>query len=215
MPDAATQVDLVERNWHWTPPRARGALLLAQGVHEDLTIATLIGVDVNTLRRWKTRPEFMERVDNHMQADAQFVLASGIASIIEQVQELDDDWQRLKQIRDERAARGVEARESDPELKDVPGITTGLVVRKEKMIGTGANARQITEWELDRDYLESTMALMKQAAQITGQWTTKQEITGKDGGPLLSVENFRRELMRAPDDAMVIDAEVREVPSDA
>jgi len=60
-------------------------------------------------------------------------------------------------------------------------LKTGLCVRKQRVIGTGKNAKLIEEYEVDTGLLDTMAALEKQVAIETGQWTEKQdvEVTGQ------------------------------------
>jgi len=60
-------------------------------------------------------------------------------------------------------------------------LKTGLCVRKQRVIGTGKNAKIIEDHEVDTGLLDTMAALEKQVAIETGQWTEKQgvEVTGQ------------------------------------
>jgi phage terminase small subunit len=55
-------------------------------------------------------------------------------------------------------------------------LKTGLIVRGERVIGTGKNAKLIEEYEVDTGLLDTMAALEKQVAIETGQWTEKQDV---------------------------------------
>jgi hypothetical protein len=54
-------------------------------------------------------------------------------------------------------------------MKDAPGGTTGLLVRKVKKVGRGANAQFAECFELDTGILNQLRALEAQAALDLGQ----------------------------------------------
>jgi hypothetical protein len=56
-------------------------------------------------------------------------------------------------------------------------LTTGLCVRRERVIGTGENAKLIEEYEVDTELLDAMAHLEKQVAIETGQWTEKQDVS--------------------------------------
>jgi len=60
-------------------------------------------------------------------------------------------------------------------------LKTGLLVRRERVIGTGKNAERIEEYEVDTGLLDTMAALEKQVAIETRQWTEKQnvDVTGQ------------------------------------
>jgi len=76
---------------------------------------------------------------------------------------LDDRWQRLHDIIAARAE----------EYANVPGGSTGLLVRRVRAIGAGANARKVEEYELDRGLLKALIDIQKQAAKELGQLENK------------------------------------------
>jgi hypothetical protein len=55
-------------------------------------------------------------------------------------------------------------------------LKTGLLVRRERVIGTGENAKVIEEYEVDTALLDAMSSLEKQVAIETGQWTEKQDV---------------------------------------
>ncbi len=108
------------------------------------------------------------------------------------VKALDDRWQAMQKVIAERAA--------DASHQHAPGGSTGLLTRTLKIIGSGDAAQLVEEFELDAALLKELREHEKQAAQEVGQWTEKQEVTGKDGGPLLlDLDN----LTGLPDDELV------------
>ena len=60
-------------------------------------------------------------------------------------------------------------------------LKTGLCVRKQRVIGTGKNAKIIEDCEVDTALLDALASLEKQVAIETGQWTEKQnvDVTGQ------------------------------------
>ena len=163
-------------SWKWTTRRERAAQLVADDQLTDTEIALQCGVTQRQLERWKKVPEFQERVAAIVEAERQAILAKGIAEKRNRVDALNDRWQRMRQVIDERA--------EDPDMAKVPGGRTGLLVREFKQIGTGPDATMVEEFHLDAALLKESREHEKQAAQELGQWTEKRELTGKDGGPI-------------------------------
>ena len=54
------------------------------------------------------------------------------------------------------------------------GADTGLVVRREKVIGNGDNARDVVEYEVDVATLRELREQLKQAAIEVGEWAEKR-----------------------------------------
>jgi hypothetical protein len=82
----------------------------------------------------------------------------------------------------------IESRAAEMTLPDgteeAAGGSTGLLVRTEKVIGTGDKATKITEYAVDTALLKELRAHEQQAAQELGQWLEKKELSGPDGGPV-------------------------------
>ena len=74
----------------------------------------------------------------------------------------------------------IEERAVAPEMQDVPGGKTGLLVRDRKTIGSGESAEVIDVFRVDVGLLRSLLEIEKQAAIETGQWTEKREVTGTE-----------------------------------
>lgn len=106
----------------------------------------------------------------------------GISSRQNRVDALNDRWHRMKQVIDERAV--------EPGIENVPGGSTGLLVRSHKMIGSGRDATVVEEYGVDVGLLKEMRAHEQQAAQELGQWADKTEISGPNGGPLQAGPNL-------------------------
>ena len=103
-----------------------------------------------------------------------------IANVEYRVAKLDDLEKRYWDL--------IEARAADlPD--DIAGGDTGLLVRTEKVIGTGNSAQHITEYKADVAVTKEIRELHKQAAQELGQWVEKNEHGGPNGEPLTLVIN--------------------------
>jgi hypothetical protein len=114
------------------------------------------------------------------------------ATVKNRVAAQNDRWQRMQRL--------IDAAAEDPDLADIPGGDTGMLVRTAKLVkvygsipSSGGEAeslqsakREVLLYEYVRDTSISAemRALEKQAAQELGQWTEKQEVTGKDGKPI-------------------------------
>lgn len=166
----------VEGTFTWGYKQQRAARKVAGDRMTDREIAYRCGVNKATLERWKLLPEFMARVGEIRAAMAAAELAGGIADRQRRVVAINTRHQLAEQVIEERAA--------DPQMRAVPGGTTGLLVRQQKMLGVGKNARLVEEFSVDTGLLAALAALEKQVAQELGQWTEKRELTGKDGGPV-------------------------------
>lgn len=166
----------------WTEERHLAAQLLAEDELSDATIAERCGVGRTALSGWKKHPTFAARVKEITEAIGAAGLHRAIAKRAARVRVLDEQLSRLQRIIDERA--------DDPDMEDVPGGKTGLLVRRIKGIGSREQFREVEEYEVDAALLREIREHMKQAAQELGQWTEKQELTGKDGSPLVGFVNM-------------------------
>ena len=141
---------------------------IATGYLTDKQVAEKLGVTPQTIWNWKQTESFQRRIDYYAEEVRRAVRSRGIGVLEHRVRRLDTDWKRMQQVISERAA--------DPEMANVPGGTTGLMVRKHKMIGSGENATMVSEYEVDTGLLKELREHEKQAAQELGQWTEKTSV---------------------------------------
>lgn len=154
--------------FRWTPEKETAAHDLAMAELTDAKIAEKAGVVRETIWAWKQSPEFTDRIDEHLSVIREKVRAQGIAILELRVRRLNDHWRRMQQVVEDRAA--------DPDMANAPGGSTGLLVRKFKMIGSGDSATMVEEYEFDAALLKELREHEKQAAQELGQWTEKTSV---------------------------------------
>jgi hypothetical protein len=164
-----------ERPFRWTEKTTRAAALVAEDRLTDAAIAVECGVTERQLERWKKHEDFKARVAEHVAVFRQTVLSRGIARLENRVAALQDRWDGMKTVIQERGA------EMDGET---PGGGTGLLVRQIKAIGSGESAREAQEYAVDTGLLKELREHEKQAAQELGQWTDRQDVTS--GGEAIS-----------------------------
>lgn len=157
----------------WRQPAADAALLLAEGELTDREITAKVGVGERQIYVWKDHPEFMARVKKHVEELGECALRYAIGRKARRLRRLNGTWEGLQQIIAERAV----ARE----MQAAPGGKTGLLAREQKMIGSGVNAVQVTEFSVDTGLLAELRACEKQAAQELGQLVEKMALTNPDG----------------------------------
>jgi hypothetical protein len=155
-----------EFRWHEASETA--AQSLAIGELADKQIAENAGVTPQTLWNWKQHPDFQARIESHLEDIRKAVRSRGIGILECRVRRVDRDWKRMQQVIEERA--------KDPTMANVPGGSTGLLVRKYKSIGSGENATTVEEYEVDTALLKELREHEKQAAQELGQWTEKSTV---------------------------------------
>lgn len=168
----------MSQNVTLTSRQERAAQLIAAGTQTYETLAGVLRVNRLTILRWRQEEAFTERVQALQDAMAAQVVSEGIALRTKRVAALNDRWNRMQRVIDERA--------EDPDVSHVPGGTTGLMVHTVKMIGGGRDATTVDEYAVDVGLLKEMRAHEEQAAKELGQWVEKRsgEITGKDGGDL-------------------------------
>lgn len=154
--------------WKWDKRRDRCAVLVAEDKLTNEEIAAAIGVARQTVDYWKTRQEFKERVQSHIEAFREAVLNKGIADVVKRVSALDDRWNRMKQVIEERAV--------SPQMQNVAGGKTGLLVHQVKAVGKGEDFQLIDLYVVDDGLLSEMRATEKQAAIEVGQWDEKSTV---------------------------------------
>jgi hypothetical protein len=179
----------------WSRKRARAALLIAEGKKSIDEIAKEIAVAPRSLKYWKLCPEFAARVADHIEVYRQAVLKQGIADRVHRVAELSRRWEAMQKVIEERGA--------DPSMQEVPGGTTGLLVRQVKGIGRGEHFREVYEYRLDNELLRELRAYAEQAARELGQWIERSEVMPQGAGalPVAYEEALKRIYGEGPDEA--------------
>lgn len=164
------------RAWRWDARKEQAALLIAEGELSFDEIAVRLNTGRRTLYDWLEHEEFAARVKEHTtrlgQLAERFVIARRAARLSSKQQR----WRKLQCIIDARAA--------DPSHARAPGGGTGLLVRHQKMLGSGDNATLVEEFEVDTGLLKEMRDLETESAKECGQWTEKRELTGAGGGPI-------------------------------
>lgn len=115
-----------DRPFKWDKPRERAAWLVAEDELTDAAIAEELKISKATLERWKSHPDFQDRVQENLGQVRDRIRQQGIAVVENRVKALHSRWELLDQVRRERAA--------DPSMRDVPGGKTGLLVRRGKLV---------------------------------------------------------------------------------
>ena len=174
--------------FRWDSRKETAAALLAEDHLADEQIAAASGCSRPTLVRWKTAPEFAARIQEIARRLGDLAMRHAIARKHKRVGRLQDRWDRMQRVVEERAA--------DPEMRDVPGGATGLLVKTIKQIGSGDAAREVEEYAVDTGLLKEEREYAKQAALELGQWTEKHEHTGKDGQDLIPPPGLSDEELR-------------------
>ena len=149
--------------WRWSHARETAASLVADDTLSDIEIASKAGVGKATLERWKKVPQFYARVLEIREAlrktAVEVALQYGIANCRERMICLNELWNRLQRVVSERAKA--------PDMQNIPGGRTGLLVRRVRSIGGDDT---VDEYAVDTGLLQELREYAKQAAQEMGQW---------------------------------------------
>lgn len=159
----------------WSAAKEKAALLVALDELTNNKIAEEADVTNKTLWQWKQKPEFQSRVDEHQKAIFERIRRHGLGTADNRVKHMQRRHELLNQITAERSA--------SPEMEDVPGGKTGLLVHNVKSVGAGMSAERVDLYEVDAALLKEQRDIERQIAQELGQWTDKRDITS-DGKPL-------------------------------
>lgn len=156
-----------------TKNQLKVAGLLAIGEHTDAEIAVEVGVTDRTIRNWKRKPEIQEKTARLKEAilaeTERQIISQGFARKAQRIKRYNDRLELLDQVREERAA--------DPAMADIPGGTTGLIVKTLKSVGFGENNMLVSEYGVDVPTLRETREIEKQMSMELGQWTEQHDIT--------------------------------------
>lgn len=151
-----------------TAVQSRAAILVADDELTDEAISAELGITSRTLRNWKDRPVFQAAVAEHRARIAASISRFWVAKRRKRVK-------RLQELAD-AAISVIEQRAADPTLADVPGGTTGLMLRDVKVVGTGEDAERVDMYRVDTALMAEIRNTLKQAAQEVGDWTEKREV---------------------------------------
>jgi hypothetical protein len=154
-----------------TRKQAQAAARVAEDQQTDAQIAAAVGVSAVTLWKWKQRPDFAARVEEHKARWAAEIEQEGIANRQNRINALNDRWSLMQQV--------ITARAADATMTGA-GHETGLLVRTYKP----GKYRVVEEYRFDAALLAELRAHELQAARELGQLVEKRELTGKNGGPV-------------------------------
>lgn len=163
----------------WDRRKEQAAQLLAEADFSGEEIAARVGVVRSTLYEWQSHPDFAARVEQITAKLEHVSLRRVICRRSRRLLAKEDRWLKLQQV--------IEARGDDPGHAKAPGGSTGLLVRRQRMLGSGDNAILVEEFELDAALLKELRELEDSAAEEAGQKITKHELTGAGGAPLVPI----------------------------
>jgi hypothetical protein len=107
-----------------------------------------------------------------------------IRDLNERLNEYQARWDKMRTV--------IEERSGAPEMQEVAGGKTGLLVRTLKSIGSGEKASTVEEFAVDTGLLRELRELELQVSKELGQFIEKHEV----GGNIIDRLNAARERLR-------------------
>jgi hypothetical protein len=131
--------------------KEKAAALVAEGKWTRPQIAHECNISLRCLDNWNRDPKFQKLTETHL-GTMQSMLSSGMG----------DSRRRVSCLTDQafRCVRLIEARASDPALQQIPGIDSGLLRRRIKVVA----GRPIGEVVTDTEPVRRLQSLLKQVA---------------------------------------------------
>jgi len=154
--------------------KEEAAQLLAENDFNVDEIAAKVGISRTTIFEWKTHVAFAARVEHIEKHLGTIAMRRVIARRNRRLLALEDRWQRMQRV--------IEARAVDPDIQRAVGGETGLLVRRQRMLGSGDNSLLVEEFEVDTGLLKELRDTERQAAQEAGQWQEKHQHDLNHGG---------------------------------
>lgn len=146
----------------WTKARTLAAQLVAEDELSDVEIARRIRKSKTWLENQKLSVAFAGRVRSIRDQMAADLYREGLAVRQNRLDALNDRWRRMQRV--------IEERSKDETMQNVPGGTTGLMVRTWKPMRDGS---ALPEYAVDTALMAEMRATEKQAAQELGEWSEK------------------------------------------
>jgi hypothetical protein len=151
----------------------QAAELIALCELSDTAIAERLNVALITLRRWRKNDSFTSLIKRYRERVNRSFARYAISRWEHRLARANREWERLQMV--------IEARANDPTMKDVPGGSTGLVVRKVKRVHTGDGFQLADYYEVDYATLHALLAYAKQAMREVAEWNAKHGSTRTNG----------------------------------
>ena len=147
--------------WKWTKRRELVAGLVAEDELPDREIAKQGGINPSSLYIWRTKPEFMARVDQLVNEYRKRIRNTSIAVVENRIARMVRRLEQIAQVEAERARVYGEERFKDA----IPGGGTGIVViRRYRQFTDPKTSRKqnVPITAVDTDLVNTEMAILKQ-----------------------------------------------------
>lgn len=141
----------------------QAAQLLAEGRYQYAEIAEKIGIEVRTLYQWRTLSAFTKRVSQLSSDFQKRSWSLGITRKHYRITCLAAVHSKLLTVMEQRA--------EDPDMQNVPGGKTGLMVKTFKVSGDTVMA----EYAVDAGLIRELRGIQEQVAKELGQVVEKHE----------------------------------------
>jgi hypothetical protein len=143
-------------------------------------------------------PHALARIERSALTNAVLALKGALVAKQQRLEAIDDAFARLRRVWDERAA--------DPELQNVPGGKTGIVVKRLKALGGGQHMQIVEEYEIDTDSIDQYRRLVEHAAKEMGDFGAKDQVNGHGVSLVFIPHAPPGASQRAPEAMRTIDA---------
>ena len=180
--------------------QARAAALAAEDELSDTKISQLCGITRRTLIRWKKQPAIRQKIDEHLRLIQLHSEVEMISERQKRVLHLDIRFQELQRL--------IQERGSSPEMRGVPGGSSGLMRRRIVAFSRRHGRLPIYGYQLDIPLLREERRLSNTAAKAVGQWRAPkyQPTASPTSAPVPSGKQHRAALFIA--DGMRSDLEI-------
>lgn len=145
--------------------RELAAQMVAEGRFDYKEVADKVGINRETLSRWRKQPEFADRVTTITREMSAEIMKRGLCRKEYRLSTLASLQSKLLTVFEERGA--------DPDMQNISGGKTGLIVKTYK-IGKDIC---MPEYAVDAGAIRTLQAIQEQAAKELGQLVEKRETT--------------------------------------
>jgi hypothetical protein len=149
--------------FRWSKGKRKAAQLLAEDTLTEEEIAQELKISRRTLCRWKQHPEFAAQVRALVAQYGALAERFSIGRVARRLEVLDENWRAMQRLKAERGKA--------PNMQDVPGGSTGLLVHDVKTVGSGEHARQVDIYRFDAALVKQMRETAREAAEELGQRT--------------------------------------------
>lgn len=173
------QMDMASqpRRFMWDHKRTRAADLMTDTRYSERDICDMTGLAMPELRWLQTQPDFMDAFEAAKAEQTRRVMNTGVASREFRINQLNRRHQLLSRLMDQRSASmDPESEFFDAETLGVPGVDTGLLVKKTRGIGSGPTMMIVNDFELDRGLLSAFKEIEEHVGKETGQLMERRQI---------------------------------------